>query len=281
MGKPLLYADQMLSLESLLTLLPPRPMDAHKGLFGHVLIIGGNKGMPGAVVLAAEAALRVGAGCVSVALHPQYASLVLTSRPEVMVHAVDCARELDPLTRKATVCLLGPGLGEDPWACALFHRAMILGCPKILDASALRLLAQKPYSNRSWVLTPHPGEAAALLKKSGAAVQAARLHSVQALATAYRGTIVLKGAQTLVHEQGGSVFQCQAGNPGMASPGMGDVLSGVIAGLTAQGLSLSDAAKLGVILHASAGDLAAVAQGQRGLLAHDLMPYLRQLVNAR
>lgn len=279
MAKPWLCADTVLCLDELLTLLPVRPVDAHKGLFGHVVIVGGNKGMAGAVVLAAEAALRVGAGCVSVALHPQYADLVLASRPEVMVHGVASARELDVLTRKATVCLLGPGLGEDGWALELFHRTMTLSCPKILDASALRILAQKPFCNSSWVLTPHPGEAAALLKNAPPAVQADRLHAVRALAAAYGGTIVLKGAQTLVHEQRGEVFRCQAGNPGMASPGMGDVLSGVIAGFIAQGLEFSDAAKLGVIVHASAGDLAATAGGQRGLLARDLMPYLRQLVN--
>jgi hydroxyethylthiazole kinase-like uncharacterized protein yjeF len=266
-------------------LMPPRCSTAHKGLYGHVLIIGGGPGMPGAVVMAANAALRVGAGMVSVATWPDYAKQSLPSLPEAMVHAALDAESLAPLIEKATACILGPGLGETDWAKALFSALIKVDKPLLIDASALHLLADTPAnpkaipSRSQWVLTPHPGEAAALLHCAVHEVQANRQNSALRIQQQYGGTVVLKGHETLIIHAKQQITACDAGNPGMATAGMGDVLSGVIGGLMAQGLSPSDAAQLGVWLHALAGDRAAKSLGERGLLASDLMPFLQQLSN--
>ncbi len=255
-----------------------RRPDAHKGDYGHVLLIGGNAGMAGSVMLAAEAAARVGSGLVSVATAPQHAAMMVTACREVMVHGVEDARELDRLIPRATVVAIGPGLGENQWAKGLLARVLELDLPMVLDADALNLLAREPMKKQSWVLTPHPGEAARLLKVTVQEIQQQRLEQVQALQRQYGGVCVLKGAGTLVASQE-QVSVCTAGNPGMASGGMGDVLTGVIAGLLAQGPGLYDAARLGVQLHARSAD-AAAQNGLRGLLASDLFVPLRTLVNA-
>lgn len=257
-----------------------RRHNVHKGHFGHVLVIGGNHGLGGAARLAAEAALRVGSGLVSVATRPQHIAPILASRPEIMAHAVDGAAALGPLLRQASVVAVGPGLGHDDWAIGLWRAALESGRPLVVDADALRLLAAEPLRRDDWVLTPHPGEAAALLGVCNAEVNAQRLEAVQQLQRRFGGSVVLKGAGSLV-ASGGSAppALCSDGNPGMASGGMGDALTGVVAGLLAQGLGLRDAAEAGVCLHAAAGDLAASAGGTRGLLASDLVDQLRALVN--
>jgi len=257
--------------------LPPRPRYAHKGLYGHVLVVGGNQGMPGAARMSAHAALRVGAGLVSVATHPSHAAVLNLTRPELMVHAVQQAEQLAPLLERATVIAVGPGLGRDDWAQEFLKAALAASLPLVIDADGLNLLAQLSHRRADWILTPHPGEAGRLLGISTAAVQADRFSAVHALVERYGGVGVLKGNGTLICD-GQRVSLCDAGNPGMASGGMGDVLTGVIAGFLAQGLNLFDAARLGVFAHARAGDLAA-RKGQRGLLALDLMPHLRALVN--
>lgn len=271
-------------LAKLLDAMPKRPQDAHKGLYGHSLVIGGNYGMAGAVMMAAEAAARVGSGLVSVATQPEHVAAVLARRPELMVLGVVSGQELDPLLERPTVLVLGPGLGQTPWSDQMLQKAMKTALPMVVDADALNLLSERrvvkaPYRD-NWVLTPHPGEAARLLGCSSAEVQADRLGAVKQLQQQYGGVVVLKGAGSLVAD-GQSVSLCSAGNPGMASGGMGDVLSGVIAGLLAQGLSQAAAARLGVALHAEAADNAAAAQGMVGLLATDLLGYLRPLLNGR
>jgi NAD(P)H-hydrate epimerase len=260
-------------------LLPRRLKNSHKGRFGHVLIIGGGYGMPGSVFMAANAALRVGAGIVTIATRPEYANQVLPSLPEAMIYGIDEAQELSTLIDKATVCIIGPGLGVDEWAKVLFASALASQLPMIIDASALGLLAQNPQHDDNWILTPHPGEAASLLNCTTAEIQNDRYQAVIRLQDLYGGNIILKGVGTLVATDDSEIYLCNAGNPGMASAGMGDALSGVIAGLVAQGLLLADAAKLGPWLHAKAGDAAAAKQGERGLVATDLMPYLQRLVN--
>jgi len=257
----------------------PRPRNAHKGMFGHVLVIGGGPGMPGAVYLAALAALRVGAGSVTVALSSEHVAGVFPGLPEVMIHGVDDVEMLKPLLSKATVCVIGPGLGETQWAESLFKATMAAQLPLVMDASALRLLARHPQQDDHWILTPHPGEAAALLDCSISDVQHNRCKTAARLSQKYGGCIVLKGAGSIVHTIQNETYICTAGNPGMASAGMGDVLSGVIVGLLAQGVSLADAAKLGVFIHAKAADEAVSSQGERGLIATDLMPYLRRQIN--
>ena len=268
-----------LGSSDLYSLLSPREKTAHKGSYGHVLIIGGGMGMPGAVALAAHAALRVGAGCVTVATHPEYAKQCLPGLPEVMVYGVNQPNDLNPLLAKATVCVLGPGLGEGEWAEQLYNHVVSTSHPLLIDASALRLLAKSPKQCNNWVLTPHPGEAAALLESTHSEVQSHRENALKGLQQRYHGTIVLKGHETLIIDPQHSVSICKAGNPGMATAGMGDVLSGVIGGLIAQNIALPDAARLGVWLHANAGDKAAQVLGERGLMASDLMPFLHQLSN--
>lgn len=261
------------------SLLSPREKHAHKGLYGHALIVGGGLGMPGAVTLAAHAALRVGAGCVTIATRSEYAKQVLPGLPEVMISGINHHNDLEPLLAKATVCLLGPGLGEDEWAKDLYSSLISTRHPLLVDASALRLLAASPLQNDNWILTPHPGEAAALLGCSCEEIQDHRQDAVTRLQKRYHGTIVLKGHETLIANAAQAISICTAGNPGMATAGMGDVLSGVIAGLMAQNIALADAARLGVWMHATAGDRAAKVRGERGLMASDLMPFLQQLSN--
>lgn len=262
-----------------------RPKGAHKGLFGHVLLVGGNYGMPGSIVLAAAAALRTGAGSVTIATQKAHAQYALPLLPEAMLCGIDSPKALSGPLQKATVCVLGPGLGEDEWAIGLFHKVLATELPLVIDASALRLLAtcfdEKKWGTRAnWVLTPHPGEAAALLSCSVAEVQASRHLAAKQLQTRYGGTIVLKGAGTLIVSDAQEAV-CPRGNPGMATAGMGDVLSGVIGACIAQGVSPNDAAQLGVWLHATAGDCVASQWGERGMIASDLLPFLHQLSNPK
>lgn len=271
---------ETLKLESFTDYLKPRARDSFKGDFGQVLIVGGAPGYSGAVLLAAEAALRVGAGLVSIATHPDHASVLNLSRPEIMCHGIDSKEQLDPLIEKATVLVIGPGLGQSAWSQMIFHQASLSEKNSIVDADGLNLLANKPFKKRNWIMTPHPGEAARLLKKSTQAIQQDRVSAAHLLQKQYDGWIVLKGAGTLITGPDGSIAICTAGNPGMATGGMGDVLSGVLGGLVAQSIPLEVTARLGVILHAAAGDLAA-KKGERGMIASDLMLYLRDLVNLK
>src|SRR5690606_7280815 len=259
-------------------MLPRRPRDAHKGHYGHVLVIGGDHGMGGAVRMAAEAAARVGAGLVTVATRPEHCVGLLAARPELMCRGVEGADELQPLLARASVVVLGPGLGRGAWSQALLQEVLRFDGPLVVDADGLNLLAEAPQRNDRWVLTPHPGEAGRLLGVDTAEIQQDRFAAARRLSKRYGGVVVLKGAGTVVHAPGALSAVNTTGNPGMASGGMGDVLSGVIGGLLAQGLAASDAAAVGVWIHGAAADRAA-ADGERGLLALDLMQHLRELVN--
>lgn len=260
------------------TPLPRRDRCAHKGSCGHVLIVGGELGYSGAARMAGEAALRVGAGLVSIATRPEHSGLMNLGRPELMCHGVEAAGQLAVLLAKADVVVVGPGLGQSAWAKALFNAALASGKPMVIDADGLNLLADAPTAKSNWILTPHPGEAARLLNCSTVDIQQDRFAAASSLQASYGGVVILKGAGTLIASEH-QLAVSNTGNPGMASGGMGDVLAGVIAGLLAQGLSLQDAAQQGVYNHGLAADLAAEKDGERGLLAGDLMPYLRQLVN--
>lgn len=259
--------------------LPPRPRHAHKGDFGHVLVVGGAEGYSGAARLAAEAAARVGAGLVSVATHPSNAPLLNLGCPELMCHGIRNTESLAPLLRNATVVVLGPGLRLSDWAYSLWEQVLKTELPVILDADGLNFLSGHSAHRHNWILTPHPGEAARLLGMSNADIQRNRYAALQELQATYGGVVVLKGSGSLILGESGVPSVCTAGNPGMASGGMGDVLSGVIAGLVAQDQELFDAAEWGVRLHAAAGDTAAET-GERGLMARDLLTPLRQWVNA-
>jgi len=260
-------------------LLPRREATAHKGRFGHVLVVGGNQGMAGAARLAGEAALRSGAGLVTVASRPETVGAIIAGRPELMCRGIHSADDLEPLLARASVIALGPGLGQDDWAQAIFRRIVDCPQPKILDADALNLLADNPVRQETWILTPHPGEAARLLGKTTAVVQAERLASVAALTERYGGVSVLKGRCTLIGQGGRLPYLVDRGNAGMATAGMGDVLTGLTAGMLAQCPDQMHRAAAGAAyVHAVAGDRAA-EHGERGLIATDLFPQLRPILN--
>ncbi|VAW71670.1 NAD(P)H-hydrate epimerase / ADP-dependent (S)-NAD(P)H-hydrate dehydratase [hydrothermal vent metagenome] len=283
LGIPLSVFDGVRAESHLLQMpspvLPPRARGAHKGDFGHLLLVGGGPGMPGAVRLAAEAAARSGAGLVSVATHPQHAAGLNSGRPELMVRAVECAADLMPLLAPATVVVVGPGLGRSHWGRDLLEAVLESRLPLVVDADALNLLANDPLHKDNWILTPHPGEAARLLGRSIQALQQDRFTAVKDLQAKYGGVVVLKGAGTLVAGETQSMGLCPLGNPGMASGGMGDVLSGVVGALLAQGVPAEHAAGLAVCMHAQAADLLAEKYGERGLLASDLSTEIRRLIN--
>ena len=271
-------ALEKIDLDHYAAYLKPRPRDWHKGLSGHVLVIGGDQGFSGASLMAAEAALRVGAGLVSVATHPESAPMMNVSCPEIMCHPVHAPADMEPLLKRADMIVLGPGLGQSEWGRSLFEALKNVILPMVVDADALNWLSALPRLNDNWILTPHPGEASRLLHTTTAAISANRLMSAQTIQKEYGGVVVLKGAGTIITTAHALPAICDRGNPGMSSAGMGDILSGVIGGLVAQRVPLFDAAKLGVYLHASAGDMAA-REGERGTIATDLLPYLRQLAN--
>jgi len=281
---PKVYARQILSARRLdwsrmTRHFGPRPRAAHKGYFGHVLVVGGNLGMGGAARLAAEAAARCGAGLVSLATRPEHAAALAAARPEIMARGVTSAGELEPSIERASVVAVGPGLGHDDWACDLWQRVLESGLPLVMDADALNLLAKSPRRREDWVLTPHPGEAARLLGEATVEVQADRFAAVERLQRRFGGVVALKGAGTLIHAGGTRPpGLCTQGNPGMACGGMGDVLTGLVAGLLAQGLDPEEAAEAAVCLHGASADRAA-RDGERGLLASDLLPELRPLLN--
>lgn len=259
--------------------LAPRSRIAHKGDCGHVLVIGGAPGMSGAVRLTGESALRAGAGLVTIVTHPVHAAVLNLTRPELMVVGVEDPRELAPLIARADVVAVGPGLGRDAWGRRLWERVQTFGRPLVVDADALNLLAESPVVGRDWILTPHPGEAARLLGVKVSEVECDRPRAVAEIQRRYGGVAVLKGAGTLI--QGRSTrppVVCSEGNPGMATAGSGDVLTGIVAALRAQGLGAEEAACVGVCLHAAAGD-AAARGGERGLVAGDIVDALRPVAN--
>ncbi len=271
---------KLISSTTIRTELSPRAKNCHKGHFGHVVLIGGGKGMPGAIMLAAKAALRVGAGLVSIATRPEHINAASGFIPEAMCYGIKRSRHLRPLLNKASVVVLGPGLGQDYWAKSLYNYAIHWDGPKVVDASALAMLAAAPFADDQRVLTPHPGEAGELLQCTNVQIQQNRFEALRLLHERYAGTIVLKGCGSLVAAKNRLPYLCDAGNPGMATGGMGDVLSGVIAGLMAQHLTPFDAASFGVFVHAQAADRAALQRGSRGLLASDLIDNLSSVVNS-
>ena len=258
----------------------------HKGRFGHVLVVGGGAGMGGAARLAGEGALRAGAGLVSVATHPQHAAELLRDRPELMVRAVRRADDLAPMLERATVAAVGCGLGRDRWARDMFAAVCASGLPRVIDADGLNLLAESPAPDARGgnaprlIITPHPGEAGRLLGRSSAQVQSDRPGALAELQRRLSGVVLLKGAHTLISAPGEAPWVIDAGNPGMATAGMGDVLTGLLAGLWAQlpAAPADSVAALAAYAHARAGDIAA-AGGQRGMIASDLLAALREVVN--
>jgi NAD(P)H-hydrate epimerase len=272
--------------------LKARPTNGNKGSFGKLLCIGGNQGMPGAIRLTAESALRCGVGLVKVYCHESSSLAISTGRPEIMLDHKD----LEAALHWCTHIVIGPGLGQDDWAHQQFSRlfAHLKLHPKPLvidadglnllatmqdDADLLNILAQLP----ALVLTPHPGEASRLLQCNIAKIENNRYLNSTNIAHKYTSICVLKGAGTIIQtddpNQEPQSWVCKGGNPGMATAGMGDLLTGVIGAFLAQGFTAQQAAVYGVCAHAEAGDRIALQFGQRGMIASDLLQPLRAIVN--
>jgi len=235
--------------------------------------------MPGAARMAGEACLRVGAGLVTVAVAPENVTAIAAGRPELICIGVKEEGELKDALDKADVIAVGPGLGRTAWSRAALDAVLATRKPLVVDADALNLLAESAQTAREeWILTPHPGEAGRLLGLSAQEVQQDRLTALDRLLDRYHGTVVLKGAGTLVGASGRTPGLCERGNPGMATAGTGDVLTGTIAGILAQSADPWAAARVGVLVHAMAGD-AAARGGERGVLASDLLRELPHCVN--
>lgn len=279
-----IYSSEILSARRVdwaqqASLLQRRPRNAHKGDFGHLLVIGGNYGFSGAARLAAEGGLRTGAGLVSVATRAGHAHVLNLTRPELMCHGCETPADLRSLLVRATAVAIGPGLGQDAWARAMLGAVLESRLPLVADADALNLLAGDPIRRDDWVLTPHPGEAARLLGITGGAVQSDRFQAVRGIRERFGGAVLLKGAGSLVAaDPARPLAVISEGNPGMASGGTGDVLTGVVGTFLAQGFTPEESAVMGGSLHAAAGDLASQG-GERGMLASDLFPVIRRLLN--
>lgn len=279
---PLSLRPKPINQSQVAKFLPKRPRDSHKGLFGTVAVIGGASGMVGAPLMAARAALKLGAGCVHVGLLADNAPGVDLLQPELMLHGASAALALPGVD----VLAVGCGMGHDMTAQKILYDALHSQAALVLDADALNMLALRPDLRgllaaraAACVLTPHPGEAARLLACSTAEVQADRVAAAQRLAQQLRCSVVLKGADSLCATRDGKLYVNQTGNAGMSSAGMGDVLTGMIAAFIAQGLSADDALLLAVHLHGAAGDALAQQQATLGMTATEVTEWARWLLN--
>jgi len=268
--------------------LPPRPTVSHKGSFGSLLVVAGNRGMSGAARMAAEAALRAGAGKVTVATHPDHAAAVNAGRPELMVHGVTDDRSLLRLMKGVDAMIVGPGLGRDGWALQLGRAAFKFEGPMVVDADGLRLLGRESRRGRPTVITPHPGEAAELLDAVSTEIQQDRVGTALQLAERFGVPSLLKGAGSVIavpaSDESEAVVEpglwvCGRGHPALATAGTGDVLSGLIGALLARGHEPEQALRQAVCWHAVAGELEAERHGGHGMVATDLFVPLRRLVN--
>ncbi|MRS90443.1 bifunctional ADP-dependent NAD(P)H-hydrate dehydratase/NAD(P)H-hydrate epimerase [Enterobacteriaceae bacterium RIT714] len=258
--------------------LPPRRPTSNKGDHGKLVIVGGDHGTAGAIRMTGEAALRAGAGLVRVLTRIENIPPIVTARPELMVHELT-PQSLEESLEWADVVAIGPGLGQKEWGKKALQKVENCRKPMLWDADALNLLAINPDKRHNRILTPHPGEAARLLNCSVAEIESDRLLSAQRLVKRYGGVAVLKGAGTIVACESGALGIIDAGNAGMASGGMGDVLSGIISALLGQKLTPYDAAIAGCVAHGAAADRLAAQYGTRGMLATDLFDTLRRVVN--
>jgi NAD(P)H-hydrate epimerase len=258
--------------------LPPRPGNSHKRQFGDIVVVGGDTGMLGATLLSGRAALKCGAGLVTVASCAEHMDLPALQCPELMSACMENGDRFEGLLEGCDIVVLGPGLGQSAWSEAIFAKAMMFTGPMVIDADGLNLLARSPSSRDNWILTPHPGEAATLLGCTAGDVQKDRLDAVNAMVDRYGGVCILKGAGTLVSGGQGPVWLCDRGNPGMASAGMGDVLSGMTGALLGLGMDITEAAKAGTWLHSMAADELSCTQYPGSLMASDIIDYLPGLL---
>ncbi len=271
-----------LSQKQVAAFLKPRPRDSHKGMFGTVAVIGGASGMIGAPLLAARAALKLGAGCVHVGLLAGNAPLVDLQQPELMLHSAQDALRLPNLD----VLAIGCGMGQDMAAQKILYQALKTDAALVLDADALNLLARHTdlqedlrVRKAATAITPHPGETSRLLGTSTKQVQAARAACARQLAQKLHCAVVLKGADSVCVTRDGKTYLNKTGNPGMSGPGMGDVLTGMIAAFIAQGLDADQALLLAVHLHGAAGDALQENGIAVGMTATEITEWARWLSN--
>ncbi len=274
--------------ESIKQCFPKRKADSHKGTYGTLLSVCGSYGMAGAAILAARAAGRCGTGLVIAALPKSIYPIAAAALPEVVFAPLEdapTAVQLQTLTshlKKCTALLVGCGLGNTPATAALVEAILHTAeCPVVLDAdginAAVRHIPILETAHPPLILTPHPKELARLLHGTVSQVQADRKAAALTAARRFGATVVLKGHHTVIADACGTVTVNENGNPGMAVAGSGDVLAGMIAGLTAQGLLPQDAARCGVFLHGAAGDLAAMRHSQHAMLPTDILDELGTL----
>ena len=283
-----LISEAMLS-----ALIKPRSANSHKGTYGHVLLVGGSPGMVGAIMMSSQAALRTGAGLVTAAVPESLTAVVDSSLMEVMTAplaqtgqsaiALEALPAIENLLGTVSVCAVGPGMSRYPEAGAIIrHILERSGVPLVIDADGLNALENDVAILKDRqvpiVLTPHPGEMARLTGKTIEEIQSQRLEIAQTFAREWGVTLVLKGNKTIIANPSGEVYINISGNPGMATAGSGDVLTGIITGLIAQGLKPQDAAFAGVYLHGLAGDLAAQIKGEPGLIAGDLISCIPEVL---
>ena len=262
-----------------------RNSESHKGDFGHVLVVAGNIGFGGAALLSSKAAIKIGAGLVSLATRSEHLQAALSFAPEVMTKPVDSGQSLENYLDSPTVICLGPGLGKDYWSEQMIYKSLENThknkTPILIDADGLNLLpefSKKLPLPKKIVLTPHLGEAARLLNTSVEKVKKNKISAAKRISNKYNSVVVLKSHETLICKED-KIYICGKGNPGMATAGMGDVLSGMISGLIAQKLSLFEAACLGVDLHARAGDIYSEKNNQQSLLPTDIIDLFARVIN--
>ena len=262
-----------------------RNSESHKGDFGHVLVVAGNIGFGGAALLSSKAAIKIGAGLVSLATRSEHLQAALSFAPEVMTKPVDSGQSLENYLDSPTVICLGPGLGKDYWSEQMIYKSLENTyknkTPILIDADGLNLLpefSKKLPLPKKIVLTPHLGEAAKLLNTSLEKVKKNKISAAKRISNKYNSVVVLKSHETLICKED-KIYICDKGNPGMATAGMGDVLSGMISGLIAQKLSLFEAACLGVDLHARAGDIYSEKNNQQSLLPTDIIDLFARVIN--
>ncbi len=271
-------------------LLPRRP-DAHKGDFGHIFILAGSARFSGAAVLSGEAAIRSGAGLVTLGIPKSLNSAIIKIKPkEVMTlplpetsdGSLSSAgyKKIKDFVKNADVLVVGPGLTQNKSTQVLTRKVISkIDKPMVIDADGLNALAgHLDLLGFARILTPHPGEMARLLGVSIKKVQDNRIYITRKFAKDYKVTLVLKGHDTIVADFSGNLYINKTGNPGMATAGSGDVLTGMIAAFLAQGLKAFDASKCAVYLHGLAGDLAAKEKTQLGMIASDIIDKIPEVV---
>ena len=286
MNENIIPAVKELSFDDIKKNIPKRKENSHKGDHGKLLIIAGDEGFGGAGIMSSESGLKTGAGLIRLLTRKSHVSASLARNPEVMVSGADNAQDLEANLRWPDAIVAGPGMFENYWSEQILYKLLLSiaenDTPTLLDAGALRLLTHKAFTkmelHSETVLTPHPGEAAEMLKVTVQEIQKNRIESAKELQKKYGCIIVLKGNGTIICNEN-NIYLCADGGPELAVAGSGDILSGVIGSLIAQGLTPFEAAKTGVVIHARAGGEFVDNVGKIGLAAGELIPYIRKFLN--